>query len=127
MSQIRRGDFPRKDHEGPPPSPPPSKCDKTIYWSFTAKSSRGLRVVSCLGALMGPRENPPRNVTKPFILDFNCQSLGRVPICFMPVGPLMLNLITYLKLRFSKKMTERLTGIFSIFSQNTFENTHKVF
>ena len=37
----------------------------------------------------------------------------------MPVGPLMLNLITYLKLRFSKKMTERLTGIFSLFFPKT--------
>ena len=27
-------DFPRKDHADPPS--PPSKCDKTIYWSFTA-------------------------------------------------------------------------------------------
>ena len=30
---------------------------------------------------------PPRNVTKLFILDFNCQPLGRVPICFTSVAP----------------------------------------
>ena len=30
---------------------------------------------------------PPRNVTKLFILDFNCQPLGRVPICFTSLAP----------------------------------------
>ena len=33
----KRRDFPRKDHA----DPPPSKWNKTIYWSFTANSSRG--------------------------------------------------------------------------------------
>ena len=39
-------------------------------------------------SFVSPTENPPplpRNVTKFFILDFNCKPLGRVPICFMSV------------------------------------------
>ena len=34
-----------------------------------------------------PSLPPSQNMTKLFILDFNCQPLGRVPICFTSVAP----------------------------------------
>ena len=83
-------DFPRKDHADPPP-PPPLEMEQNYLLVFYSQLFKRVPVVSCLGALTGPREKPPlppsRNVTKLFILDFNCQPLGRVLICFMSVGP----------------------------------------
>ena len=62
--------------------------------SFTIKGNEKLHFLKFFFGtfskrLCGPPPPPPpsRNVTKLFILDFNCQPLGRVPICFMSVGP----------------------------------------
>ena len=69
---------------------PPLQMWQNYLLVFYSQLFKRVPVVSCLGALLGPRENPPpppQNVTKLFILDFNCQPLGMVPICFMSVGP----------------------------------------
>ena len=55
---------------------------------FYSQLLKRVPVVLCLGALSGPRENPPLKIGQnSLILDFNCQPLRRVPFCFMSVGP----------------------------------------
>ena len=75
--------FPRKDHADPPP-PNVTKLFTGLLQPTFQKGTGSF--VS--GGPYGPEgEPPPPSVTKIFILDFNCQPLGRVPICFMSVGP----------------------------------------
>ena len=83
-------EFPRIDF-GDPPSPP-LEIAQNYLLVFYSQLLKRVPVVLCLGALTGPRESPPpppplEIAQNSLILDFNCQPLRRVPICFMSVGP----------------------------------------
>ena len=84
--------FPRIDFGDPPP-PSPLEIAQNYLLVFYSQLLKRVPVVLCLGALSGPRENPPppspplKKWQNSLILDFNCQPLRRVPFCFMSVGP----------------------------------------
>ena len=70
-------------------SPPPRNVTKlfTGLLQPTPQEGTGSFVSGGPYGPEGEPPSPPLNVTKLFILDFNCQPLGRVPICFMSVAP----------------------------------------
>ena len=85
-------ELPRRDFGDPPP-PPPLEIDQNYLLVFYSQLLKRVPVVLCLGALTGPRESPPPPPPleidqNSLILDFNCQPLRRVLICFMSLGPL---------------------------------------
>ena len=55
---IKTRDFPRIDFGDPPP-PPPLEIEQNYLLVFYSQLLKRVPVVLCLGALTGPRENPP--------------------------------------------------------------------
>ena len=84
---------------GPPPSPPPPKSDKTLYTGIYLPTFReGTNfiiklLVSCLGALTGPRESPsllhtPLKSDKKILYWYLCANLSGGYLLVLHLGAL---------------------------------------